>query len=575
MAKLVWLIGGEAGFGIREAGLIFAKTCGHAGFNIFGYAEYPSLIRGGHNTYQVSVDDEVFCNSKMINILVALNRETIEIHAPELTQGAVIIYDSDAIPKEAEKLSKTIFYPIPLTKLVKETGGKDIVRNTVALGASCAVVDFDFSLIHESLSEEFKTKGQEIVDMNLRAARAGYDYIKNRFKDDFKFKLKAKQGDHKKIVLTGNDAIGIGAVKAGCNFYAGYPMTPISSLMPFFASHSKDYSIVFRHAADEIEAINLAIGASYAGAKAMTASSGGGYALMVEALGMSAMAEIPVVVVEGTRTGPSTGLPTWTEQGDLRFVLHSSQGEFPRVVIAPGDVNECYYKTIEAFDLAYKYQVPAVILTDKQLGESHMSVEKFSSGAKNASGIMQDSEVKNLKDYKRFAFTKSGVSPRSVPGQQNGLYLANTYEHDEFGIYSEDASNTKKMKEKRMKKSESMLGDIPDPVVHGAKDADVTIVAWGSTKLPALQAIKILGENKISANLLQIIYMEPFKSAQIGKILNSAKKLLIAENNQTAQLAGLIREKTGVEIKEKLLKYDGRQFFAEEIADKVKGMLKR
>ncbi len=575
MAKLVWLIGGEAGFGIREAGLIFAKTCGHAGFNVFGYLEYPSLIRGGHNTYQVSVDDEVFCQSKTINLLVALNMETIEIHAPELSQGAAIIYDSDAIPKDAEKASSALFYPIPLTRLVKETGGKDIVRNTVALGASCAVIGLDFSLIEASLTEEFRTKGDEIVGMNVRAARSGYDYVKKNFKDSFNFKLKAKPGSHKKIVLTGNDAIGVGAIKAGCNFYAGYPMTPISSLMPFFASHAKDYAIVFRHAADEIEAINLAIGASYAGAKSMTASSGGGYALMVEALGMAGMTEIPVVIVEGTRTGPSTGLPTWTEQGDLRFVLHSSQGEFPRIVIAPGDVNECYYKTIEAFNLAYKYQVPAVILTDRHLCESHMSIEKFAAGAKNDDGLMSDSEVKNLKDYKRFAFTKSGVSPRSVPGQQNGLYIANTYEHDEFGIYSEEASAVKKMKEKRMKKSESMLGEIPDPAIHGDKDADITIVAWGSTKLPALQAIKILGENKIKANLLQIIYMEPFKSQAVAKILNSAKRLLIVENNQTAQLAGLIREKTGVEIRDKLLKYNGRQFFAEEIVEKVKGMMKR
>ncbi len=575
MAKLVWLIGGEAGFGIREAGLIFAKTCGHAGFNIFGYLEYPSLIRGGHNTYQVSVDDEVFCQSKTINLLVALNKETIEIHAPQLSQGAAIIYDSDAIPKDAEKASSALFYPIPLARLVKETGGKDIVRNTVALGASCAVIGIDFSLIESSLSEEFGAKGDEIVGMNVKAARAGYDYVEKNFKNSFGFKLKAKPGDHRKIVLTGNDAIGVGAIKTGCNFYAGYPMTPISSLMPFFASHAKDYAIVFRHAADEIEAINLAIGASYAGARAMTASSGGGYALMVEALGMAGMTEIPVVVVEGTRTGPSTGLPTWTEQGDLRFVLHSSQGEFPRIVLAPGDVNECYYKTIEAFNLAYKYQVPAVILTDRHLCESHMSVEKFAAGDKNDDGRMSDSELKNLKDYKRFAFTKSGVSPRSVPGQQNGLYIANTYEHDEFGIYSEEAATVKKMKEKRMKKSESMLGEIPDPAIHGDKNAEITIVAWGSTKLPALQAIKILGENKIKANLLQIIYMEPFKSQAVAKMLGSAKRLLLVENNQTAQLAGLIREKTGIEISDRILKYDGRQFFAEEIVEKVKSMLKK
>ncbi|MFH0889895.1 MAG: 2-oxoacid:acceptor oxidoreductase subunit alpha [Candidatus Aenigmatarchaeota archaeon] len=571
MTKLVWLIGGEAGFGVREAGLIFAKTCTHAGFNIFGHVEYPSLIRGGHNTYQVSVDDEVFCQSKNVDIIVALNKETIDKHTNELSKGGAIIYDSGSMTKDVEK-TNALFYPVPLKQLVTETGGKDIVRNTVAIGASCAVVGLDFSFVKDSLSEEFKSKGAEIVEMNVKAAKAGYDYIKKNFKNEFAFTLKPKNREEK-IVLTGNDAIGIGAVKAGCNFYAGYPMTPVTSLMQFFAAHAKDYEIVFRNSADEIEAINMAIGASYAGAKSMTASSGGGYALMVEAIGMAAMTEIPVVIVEGTRTGPSTGLPTWTEQGDLRFVLHSSHGEFPRIVVAPGDVEECYYKTIETFNLAYKYQVPAVILTDRQLGESHMSTDKFETDAKNDKFVMDDNDAKN--DYKRFAFTESGLSPRSVPGQKNGLYVANSYEHDETGVYAEDADNTKKMKDKRMKKLELILKEIPEPVLHGEKNSDITLIAWGSTKLPALQAIKILNEQKISANVLQIVYMEPFKSEAVAKILNNAKKLLIVENNQTAQLAGLIREKTGIEIKEKLLKYNGRQFFAEEIADKAKEMLKR
>ncbi len=570
MTKLVWLIGGEAGFGVREAGLIFAKTCVHAGFNIFGYAEYPSLIRGGHNTYQVSVDDEVFCQSKNFNVVVALNKETIDKHVNELSRGGAIIYDSGAMSKDVEKAG-ALFYPIPLRQLVTETGGKDIVRNTVAIGASCAIIGLDFSFIRDSLAEEFKSKGAEIVEMNVKAAKSGYDYMKKNFKGEFGFTLMPKKKEEK-IVLTGNDAIGIGAVKAGCNFYAGYPMTPVTSIMQFFAAHAKDYEIVFRNSSDEIEAINMAIGASYAGAKSMTASSGGGYALMVEAIGMSAMAEIPVVIVEGTRTGPSTGLPTWTEQGDLRFVLHSSHGEFPRIVVAPGDVDECYYKTIETFNLAYKYQVPAVILTDRQLGESHMSTDKFKTDMKNDKFVMDESDVKE--GYKRFAFTDSGLSPRSVPGQKNGLYVANSYEHDETGIYAEDAENTKKMKDKRMKKSELIANEIPNPVLHGDKNADITIVAWGSTKLPALQAVKMLKEQKINANVLQIVYMEPFKSEAVEKMLSGAKKLLIVENNQTAQLAGLIREKTGIGIKEKLLKYDGRQFFAEEIVDKVKEMIK-
>lgn len=568
----MWLIGGEAGFGIREAGVIFAKACSRAGYNVFGHVEYPSLIRGGHNIYQVSVDDEVFCQSRQINLLVALNAETIERHAKELTENGAIIYDSDAVSGASHE-NNIRSYPIPLSALAKESGGKDIVRNMVAIGASLSYAGLDFSFLEAVLKDEFRGKGQEIVSINLIAARKGYEHASDNFRDDFKFQIKARKMSSNRLVLTGNDAIGIGAIKAGCKFFAGYPMTPISALIHFMSAHAKEFGIVFRNASDEIEAINMAIGASYAGARSMTATSGGGFSLMVEAYGMAGMTETPVVIVEGTRTGPSTGLPTWTEQGDLRFVLHASQGEFPRIVAAPGDASECYYNTVEVFNLSEKYQVPAIILVDRHLAESHMSAEKFKTGERIPGHILKQEQLKRMENYRRFSFSETGISPRSVPGMQGGLFIANSYEHDEYGFYSEDPETVRKMKEKRMRKMESLIDEIPEPVLHGSEDADITLVAWGSTKLPALQAIRMLAKEGIKANLLQIIYMWPFKAERIEKILRNARQTLIAENNQTGQLAGLIREKTGIDIPNKLLKYDGRQFYAEEIADKVKQVL--
>ncbi len=576
MTELVWLIGGKAGFGIREAGLAFAKVCSRAGHNVFGYVEYPSLIRGGHNTYQVRADSSAYCPSKEIDVLVALDKESIERH--EIRQNGSVIYDSEIMNEnqrtETEKAKNIRLYPVPLRKLAGE-GSPEIIRNAVAVGASCAAIGLDFSLLEAVLKQGFRAKGDEIAIMNIRAAKAGYDYIRTNFQDGSMVKLKAKGPKTRKLVLTGNDAMGLGAIKAGCRFFAGYPMTPISPLIHFMAQQAGNFNIVFRNASDEIEAINMAIGASFAGARAMTATSGGGFSLMVEAFGMAGMTEIPVVIVEGTRTGPSTGLPTWTEQGDLRFVMHASQGEFPRIVAAPGDVEECYYKTVEVFELAEKYQVPAILLTDRFLAESHMSTEMLRTDSKIVKSFLEESHLENGNNYRRYKITESGVSPRSMPGQRNGLFIANSYEHDEYGFYCEEAGMVRKMKEKRMRKMEGLHKEAPDPVLYGEKEADITLVAWGSTKLPVMQAMEILSGKNVKVNFLHVIYMVPFKTEKIEKVLQAAKNILIVENNQTAQLAGLIREKTGINIENRLLKYDGRQFFAEEIADKVMELVEK
>ena len=576
--SLSWKIGGEAGYGIMTTGLIFAKVCSRAGLHVFDHTEYPSLIRGGHNTYQVTAEvEEVFSHVRHVDLLVALNKETIDKHKDELAPGGGIIYDGDKIPLSKEDLGRedVKLYHVPLLRLAEESGGRRIMVNSVALGASVALIDFDFEMLSSVIRDVYRGKARETIELNIRAARLGYDYVKSKgMEKDFGRKL-PKVGGKKRMLLTGNEAVGLGAIKAGCKFYAAYPMTPASSILHFMAAQERNFSLVVKHPEDEIAAINMAIGAGFAGARAMTATSGGGFSLMSEALGLAAMTETPIVVVVCQRPGPSTGLATRTEQGDLRFVLHASQGDFPRFVIAPGDVEECFYKTIEAFNLAERYQCPVILILDKYLSESHKTAEEFDvSEVEIDRGLMlSDRDLEKIEEFKRYEFTETGISPRTIPSQRGGIFRATGSEHDETGYLSDDKTVRTKMMDKRFRKFEQAEREIPEPKLFGPKDAEVTIIAWGSTKGPIKEAMKLLDRDGIKANFLQIMYISPFPTNTVSKIIETSKRTVIVENNKTAQLASLIREKTGKEVEHKILKYDGRQFFPTEIYQRVKEVL--
>jgi len=575
---LSWKIGGEAGYGIMTTGLIFAKVCSRAGLRVFDHIEYPSLIRGGHNTYQVRAEvEEVFSHVKNVDLLVALNEETIDKHKEELAPGGGIIYDGDVIPLSKEDLRRedVKLYHIPLLRLAEESGGRRIMINSVALGASVALIGFDFEMISDVIRDVYRGKAKETIEFNIKAAKLGYDYVKSKeMEKDFRRKL-PKVAGKRRMLLTGNEAVGLGAIKAGCKFYAAYPMTPSSSILHFMASQERNFSLVVKHTEDEIAAINMAIGAGFAGARAMTATSGGGFSLMSEALGLAAMTETPIVVVVCQRPGPSTGLPTRTEQGDLKFVLHASQGDFPRFVIAPGDIEECFYKTIEAFNLGEKYQCPVILILDKYLSESHKAAEEFDvSGIKIERGLLlSNEELERIEEFKRYEFTETGISPRTIPSQRRGIFTATGNEHDETGYLSEDKPVRTKMMDKRFRKFEQAEKEIPEPKLFGPKDAEVTIIAWGSTKGPVKEAMRLLGRDGVKANFLQILYISPFPTNTVLKIIEASKRMVIVENNKTAQLASLIKEKTGKEIEYKILKYDGRQFFPTEIYQRVKEVL--
>lgn len=569
--SICWKIGGEAGYGIMSTGLMFSKIFTKKGYFVVDGNEYPSLIRGGHNTYTVRVSSKNISSVvENINILVALNKKTIEIHQDELSYGGYILYDGeeysiDKIKKERKDINYII---VPFSKILSDIGAPKVMINNVSLGASVAVLNYDLEVLKSVIKETFSGKGDKVIELNTKAAELGYRYVREKLKV-MAYELDiVKPGS--KILVTGNDAVFLGAVRAGCKFYAAYPMTPSSSILHSFASVENDYNIITKHAEDEIAVINMAIGASFAGARSMVATSGGGFSLMNEGIGCAAMTETPIVVVLCQRPAPATGLPTWTEQGDMLFAIHASHGEFLRVVMAPGDPKECFYLTGKAFNLAEKYQIPVIVMLDKYLSESHFSLDKFDFKEIEVDRGSLISDSKKVEDdFRRYADTADGISPRVICGLEGGVHIANSDEHDEYGYSEENAQNRKNMVDKRFRKVTRLVEDIPPPNLYGPLDAEITIWSWGSTKGPIMEAMKILNHEQKKVNLVHFNYLYPFTAEFAKDILDKSNKNVVVENNKTSQLSKLIMMNTGFKIGNKILKYSGRQFLPGEI---VKGI---
>ncbi len=569
-------VGGEAGFGIMASGLLLIRTFSRGGLKAISINDYPSLIRGGHNVILVRVaSHEIFATDDVVDILVALNRETIDIHKSEVTDNAGIIYDNESFDvKENDFSRKVSLFAVPLMKLTKELGGDVLMRNTVALGATVALVDYDFSYLKRVIEDQFKSKGQEIIDTNIKLAQAGYDYIQSYHPHGYYKKLKPKMKSQKQVVLTGNEAIGLGSIAAGMKFIAAYPMTPINGLLFYMADKAEKVGYVYKQPEDEIAGINMAIGASFAGVRSMVATSGGGFCLMTEGVSLAGMIEQPVVIIYGQRPGPATGLPTWTTQGDLHFVLNASQGEFPRLVLAPGDIEEAYYLTQVAFNLADKYQTPVVVLVDKYICESYFSIDfdHFQKKIPIERGkIMTEAEQSAQEEVKRYLLTEDGISPRPIPGRKNGIFHSNSDEHDEFGYSTEEARVTKSMIEKRMKKLIAAQKEDRDVILYGDPDAKHTLVGWGSTKgvvLEAMRQLDLAGQKGL-VNYIQISWINPFPVDSLKALLSKAKHIVDIEGNHNSPMADWILLKTGITIKDKINKYDGRPFFPSEIIEEI------
>lgn len=549
--SITWKIGGEAGFGIMASGTMLAKAFARHGYFVFTLNEYPSLIRGGHNAVTVRIATVPFHSlDRSLDILIALNKETVELHRSELKEGTVVVFDpNDYSWKPEELFPGARLIAVPFREIVQKHAGEMIMRNTVALGASLALLGAPFEYLSDVIRDQFEKKGEAVVSHNIEIAKAGHDAVREQIK------LDPVTSPKEYLLMNGSEAVGLGSVRAGLKFAAIYPMTPINALITYLADHAKDLGIIYKQPEDEIAGINMAIGASIAGVRSMVATSGGGFALMVEGVSLAGMIETPLVIDMGMRVGPATGMPTWTEQGELRFVIHAGHGEFARIVLAPSDATEAYDLTVRAFNLAEQFHVPVFVLTDKYLNESQWCVE-----ISRLKGEVVIDRGKVAPGPKRYDLTSSdGISPRSFPGMKGGQYVANSYEHDETGLVSEDPKNRAAMVERRLKKLEAIKKAMIPPVVFGDESSKTVIVTWGSTLGPVRAAMEK------NVHIIHFPWLYPFPAEETKKLLDGATRIIDVEQNATAQLAGLLREHTGIEIKEKLLKYDGRPFLPEDI----------
>jgi len=554
-------VAGANGEGIDTTGILIAKILAENGFYIFGNRGYQSIIRGGHVWYQVGVDTKKLQTfGSKVDILIAFNEDAINYHKDLLKENSILIYDPNIIKNKVEAKCKKI--ELEMTKLASKLKNPSLMKNTVAIGAVLKILGIEIPPVKGIVQKMFADKGEEVVNENIKALEEGYNAVNKVFS--------LGSSGKRKIVIDGNTATALGAVAAGLDFYASYPMTPSSGILHFLAQNQEKLNIFVKQFEDEIAVANATIGAAYAGARAMCGTSGGGLSLMTEATSFAGMTEIGVVFIDSQRTGPSTGFPTKTDQSDLNFVFGMGQGDWPRIIIAPTSVEECFYAAADALNLAAKYQTPVFILLDQYISER---LEGLDSLDFDKIKIVEPKIAKDPKNFKRYEVTDDGVSPVAFPGMQGFEHTASSYEHDEFGNSVADLyaglpyaiKNRKEQHEKRMKKLETIKKDpiIKLPELIGKKDAEITFVCWGSTKGAVAEAIERLKEKGIKANAYAFEYLWPLKD-EVKKLLKN-KNLIDVEENITAQFAKLLKREFGIEFKGYILHYTGEPITSDEI----------
>jgi 2-oxoglutarate ferredoxin oxidoreductase subunit alpha len=576
-------IGGAAGQGVATPGDIFAKIFSRRGLHLNAYNAYQSIIRGGHTLLTIRAGVEKVTNmGDRIDLLIPLNQDTADRHLKLLTSGAACLYNSDTI-KPGAVASGVQLCPLPVSELVDITRNK-VAQNTLALGAALHMMGIGFAALEEALREQFKKKGEAVVAENVGVARVGYDYAAAHFTP---FPNPMPKTENRYAILSGNMALAMGGAAAGVKFYCAYPMSPSTGVLHWMAGHARKAGIMVRQVEDEIGVINMAIGAAHAGVRAMCATSGGGFALMSEGLGMSAMIETPVVVIDCQRAGPSTGVPTKTEQGDLWQMLGAAFGDYPRVIAAPLDIGDCFKLLPEIFNIVDRFQCPGIVLCDLLLSEGRLSVAPddldfaptidrgelilgLNEGSNGAASAANDG-------YKRYKFTENGVSPRAIPGVPEHIHTVATDEHMEDGVLiSDEFTNPIKrraMMEKRMRKMAGVESTVPPPELRGPRDADVTLIGWGSTNGVIEESCEILNDQGISANQLQIRWLVPLHGEAILDILKDARHTIIVENNFSGQFARYLRSETSFVPSGHIRKYDGEPFMPHHIVEAVKAQL--
>ena len=547
MGEYSVLIGGKAGEGINTAGLSIAALFSRLGYRTYMYFDYPSLIRGGHNFAIIRASARpIGAHRTPVDVLLAFDQNSIDNHRERIRDNTTVIYD-------ASQVVKAEGYGLPLDAIIKEEKAPPITGNSAMLGALTRVAGIGREVLEDVLRT---TVPEKHLDANLRVAGRGYDAVENVFSVE-------PLGAPALPVLTGNEVTGLGLVHGGLESYVAYPMTPTSNILHFLAGHAEDLSLKVLHPENEIGVIMMALGLAYAGKKAAVGTSGGGFCLMTEGLSLAGMSEVPVTIVMGQRPGPSTGLPTYTSQGDLHFVLNAGQGEFPRLVVAPGDLDETYAWSATALMLSWKYQVPSIILTDKTLAEGAYSFDIESVVVHpDREPVLWD----GTGEYRRYALTEDGVSPLAFPGREGAVVKVSSYAHDEAGFTTEEVDETIRLRRKMLAKGESLsreLSTYPTVKAYGERDARTTIVCWGSEKWSCIEAAEAFEARVVQPLVLAPFPVRAFKEAMIG-----AGRVACVENNVTGQLARLLRQH-GFDPGRPILKYDGRPFAVDELETRL------
>jgi len=557
---------GQAGQGIQTVEHLLTRILKLAGYNVFATKEYMSRIRGGMNSTSIRIGSApVRAAVSTIDILVPLNSGALRHVEHNISARTIILADKEMIGEDLEQ-TKYKFVDVPFTGTAAEIGDK-IYSNVVAVGTIAGIFGVELSMAGKYVEKFFSAKSADIVQKNLAALKKGFEFGAGLAKSSkVNFDIVGDADVEDQVLLNGGEAVSLGAIAGGCNFISSYPMSPSTSVLAFLAKHARTFDIIAEQAEDEIAAINMGLGAWYAGARAMATTSGGGFALMTEGVSLAGIMESPMVVHLAQRPGPATGLPTRTEQGDLELALYAGHGEFPRIIFAPGKIEDAFSLTQRAFNLADKYQVPVFILTDQYFMDSY-----YNTTTPDLSKAKIEKYVtRTKKDYRRYEFTKSGISPRGVPGFGNGLIAADSDEHDTEGHITEDLDLRVRMVDKRLRKGELLKKDNIPPELTGAKNYKNLVVCWGSTHNIAEEALQKLGREDVALLHFKQVYPLPDQTAGY---LQKAEKTIIVENNATSQFAKLIKLHTGIDIDEKILKYNGLSFFVEELAEKLKEAL--
>jgi len=552
-------IGGQAGQGINTIAKFLAKSLLRNGFYVFTSKDYMSRIRGGHNFSDVRLGSRPLGAAvEKVDILLALDETTWSIHQEFIQEDGLLLYDEDDFSPET---GPGIKKGLPLKKKAEQFGDKR-VAGVIALGLIHRALGIWPEVLQDLLAEKFKGS---ILEQNLEGLTWGHKMGEDYFSPD------DGHAPDESMLISGNDALGMGAVAAGVQFYSAYPMTPATGVMNFLAGQAQKFNILVEQAEDEIAAINMALGAAYGGVRAMTGTSGGGFSLMVEGLGLAGMTETPLVIVNGQRPGPATGLPTRTEQGDLEFVIHASQGEFPRIVLAPRQQGEAFYQVVRAFNLADEYQVPVIVMSDQFLADSEQTIEELSLSADQFSRGKLIKDHRDQEPYLRYKITDDGISPRLIPGEEGQVVMADSDEHNQAGNIIEDAATRRQMMEKRMKRLEIIKENLEPPLYHGAEpeEAQFILVSWGSTYGPLEEARLNLEKEGFKLGHYSFQDLWPLPPGKWQEILNRVPWVLV-ENNYTGQL-GSVLSTEGIKSPRALInKYDGRPFKIEELQQAIK-----